>query len=236
MRTALVSDLHGNLVALRGVLADAERRGAERVVCLGDVVDLGPSPAETVALLRERGIPCVQGNHDPLDEDLEVPPLAAVQAWTREVLQDDALAWLADLPQRIELELRGGLRMLAVHGSPRSDDESILATTPDAQLAEMLAGTDQDVVVCGHTHVQLHRRLDERVVVNAGSVGMPFAAPFSGPPPTVLPWCEYAIVEARAGSLAVELHRIPLDLEAHERAVRASGMPFAELWLGQIRS
>ena len=68
MQVALVSDVHSHLVALDAVLAETDRLGVDRVLCLGDIVDLGPQPTETIARLRERNVTCIQGNHDPLDD------------------------------------------------------------------------------------------------------------------------------------------------------------------------
>ena len=64
MRVALISDIHGNDVALRAVLADIRRRGVDQIVCLGDVATLGPSPQRTVDLVVELNCPCIMGNHD----------------------------------------------------------------------------------------------------------------------------------------------------------------------------
>jgi putative phosphoesterase len=172
VRIALISDLHANLVALDAVLADAAAAGADRVICLGDIVSLGPEPRETLARLRDRGIPCLQGNHDPLPPD--PPCLAELEAWCEERLTPEERAWLRALPARIEVPLDGTTTLLCVHGSPRSFDEQVLAETPDADLEAMLADHHAAVTVCGHTHVQLLRRLGDRVVVNVGSVGMPF--------------------------------------------------------------
>ena len=64
MKYAIISDIHANPPALERVLADAERCGAEKVVCAGDVVGYGPDPAGAIRILRERGIECAMGNHD----------------------------------------------------------------------------------------------------------------------------------------------------------------------------
>jgi hypothetical protein len=77
----------------------------------------------------------------------------------------------------VELEVEGVGRVLFCHGSPRSDEEMILKTTPDEWLREMLADVEADLVVCGHTHMQFDRSVDGRRVVNAGSVGLPYGAP-----------------------------------------------------------
>jgi putative phosphoesterase len=232
MRIALISDLHANLVALDAVLADAAAAGAERVICLGDVVSLGPDPRETLARLRDAGIPCVQGNHDPLPPN--PPCLAELEAWCEARLTPEEREWLRALPSRLEVPLDPTTTLLCVHGSPRSYDEQVLAETSDAALDAMLDGHPAAVTVCGHTHVQLLRRVRDRLVVNVGSVGMPFVEAYHGHgEPQVLPWAEYAIVAFEGGRLGVDLRRVPFDFQAFAERVRASGMPAGEAWLGQ---
>lgn len=233
MRIALISDLHANMVALEAVLADAAANGAERVVCLGDIVSLGPEPRETLARLRDLGIPCVQGNHDPLAPD--PPCLAELEAWCEARLTPGELAWLRALPSHIEVPLDATTTLLCVHGSPRSFDDQVLAATSDADLDAMLAAHPAAAVtVCGHTHVQLLRRLRDRLIVNVGSVGMPFEQAYMGVgEPRVLPWAEYAIVALEDGRLGVDLRRVPFDFATFAERVRKSGMPGAEAWLGQ---
>jgi putative phosphoesterase len=231
-QVAFISDLHANLVALDAVLADIDRLGVEEIVCLGDIIDLGPQPVELLARLRERGVRCIQGNHDPLDEHPAHAGLLAIEAWTRAQLDAASLRVLSELPERLSLDF-DGLKVLCVHGSPRSDTDQILASTPRETLEGWVAGHDFDVLVGGHTHVQLLRRLDERVIVNVGSVGMPFARallPGKGEP-RILPRCEYGVVSCVDGVASVELRSVPLDVERYAASVRATSFPDAETWL-----
>jgi predicted phosphodiesterase len=101
----------------------------------------------------------------------------AVTRWARQQLDDDDRAWLGDLPEAQVVVVEGLGRVRFVHGSPRSDDETITAATPSERVAPMLAGVGEDVVVCGHTHAAFDRRVGATRVVNAGSVGLPFGAP-----------------------------------------------------------
>jgi hypothetical protein len=95
-RVAFISDLHANLVALDAVFADIDRLGVDEIVCLGDIVDLGPQPRELLARLDEREVRCIQGNHDPLDEHPSHPALLDIETWTREQLDDASLRRLAE--------------------------------------------------------------------------------------------------------------------------------------------
>jgi putative phosphoesterase len=233
MKLALISDLHANVPALESVLAEASRRRVDRVVCLGDVVDLGPEPVRVVEMLRERNIDTLQGNHDP-PEGVPTEP-RAVWEWTQLQLGDAERAWLSALPSRLDYRFEG-VSLACVHGSPRSFDEQILPLTPDEELREILADETSDVLVCGHTHVQLERRLGERLIVNVGSVGMPFEEPLLEPGvPRIHPWAEFAVLTLESGRASAELLRIDYDVEEYFRRVLASTMPdpanFISAWL-----
>ncbi|MFO7561934.1 MAG: metallophosphoesterase family protein [Enhygromyxa sp.] len=229
-RVAFISDLHANLVALDAAIAEIDALGIDEIVCLGDIVDLGPQPQAVVDRLRERKVRCVRGNHDPLDERPAHPLLAEVETWTRAQLDPATLRELAELPMQLELELEG-TRVLCVHGSPRGFNDQVLATTADDQLLGWTAGSVFDVMVCGHTHVQLLRRIDARVFVNVGSLGMPFARAYCGAgAPQVLPWGEYAIVGVSETGIGVELRRVSYDVERYAKSLREAGFP-SDNWM-----
>ncbi len=233
-RVAFISDLHANLVALDAVLVELDNRAVDEIICLGDIVDLGPQPQAVLDRLRERQVRCVRGNHDPLDEHPKHPVLAEIEAWTRTQLHAQTLARLAALPDRIELEL-GGTRVLCVHGSPQGINDQVLDSTPAEHLLRWTEGCEFDVMVCGHTHVQMLRRIDERVFVNVGSLGMPFARPYSGGTPEVMPWAEYALVSASADGFGVELCRARYDVQQFARTLHDAGFPHANHWLNNWR-
>jgi predicted phosphodiesterase len=235
MRVALVSDIHGNLVSLEAVLADIERQRVDRLVCLGDVVAMGPQPREVMARLRALGCPCIAGNHDldlidlGLVEGLD-PWIAAVTRWCARQLSTRDLDALRAFVPRIEIPLGPGVSLLCYHGSPRSAEERILSTTPVEELDDMLAGYVATVMAGGHNHVQMLRRHRDRYVVDVGSVGAPLAEmPFEGEP-RYMPWAEYALVSYVSGVLDVNLRRVPIDLDAVRRAALYSDMPDAQSW------
>jgi putative phosphoesterase len=229
-RVAFISDLHANLVALDAVLVELDELGVDEIICLGDIIDLGPQPQAVVDRLHERGIRCVRGNHDPLDEHPSHPVLAEVEAWTRDRLAPGTLAQLAALPEQLVLDL-AGTRVLGVHGSPSSVHDQVLADTPVERLLAWTDAHEFDVMVCGHTHVQLLRRVDAKLFVNVGSLGMPFARPFCGATPQVLPWAEYAILGADERGVVVELRRTAFDVREFAATLTNSGFPHADKWL-----
>lgn len=235
MLLAVLSDIHGNLPALEAVLAELERERVDELVCLGDVA-LGPQPAETVARVGSLGCAVVMGNWDAWV--LEGFPTAQGDPWARFVdqgewwarkLSVEDRAFVRTFVPRVELRL-DGVPVLCFHGSPVSHDEMILATTPHDELLRMLAGFDHPLMLAGHTHVQLARVVEGTLVVNPGSVGLPFRGLPAGELQLISPWAEYALVRVEDGRLSVDLRRTSYDVEGMLRRTIDSGVPHAEWW------
>jgi diadenosine tetraphosphatase ApaH/serine/threonine PP2A family protein phosphatase len=121
----------------------------------------------------------------------------------------------------VSVALPGAGALLCFHGSPRSYDDILRATTPADELAPLLAGHEEAVLLAGgHTHERLYRRLGAQTLVNPGSVGLPLDPP----------WAEYAIVSAEDSGVSVDFRRVRFDLDALVDSIVASGMPHAG-WL-----
>ncbi|HXY86531.1 MAG TPA: metallophosphoesterase family protein [Gaiellaceae bacterium] len=173
MRVAALYDIHGNLPALDAVLADLD---TDVIVVGGDAV-VGAWPAETLERLRalDREVRWVRGNTErELTEPQEDEEHADVLDWVRGKLTDEQLSFLNGLPQRATVDVEGVGPVLFSHATPRSDDEVLTRISPDERWAEALAGIDERVFVCGHTHMQFDREVQGVRVVNSGSVGMPY--------------------------------------------------------------
>lgn len=218
MRIALISDLHGNAVSLEAVLADIDRRGVDQVVCLGDTATLGPRPREVLGLLQDRGCRCVMGNHDAflIDEELirtysEVPIVVDSVAWCRDRMTAADLEFVTSFETSFRIDLGRSATAMLFHGSPRSHMEDLLATMDPDELDEALAGQKADVMAGGHTHIQMLRQHRGTLLVNPGSVGMPFYEYANGCAPRVMPYAEYAVIEAAGGDVQVSLKRVDVD-------------------------
>lgn len=243
MHIGLIADIHGNLVALETVLAELEREPVDCLLCLGDVAALGPQPAEVVAQLREVECPSVLGNTDAwlLDE----PPayltgtsgivMSEITRWCADRLSWSDWEYLRSCPPVLEHGLDDECVLLCFHGSPRSFDEVISATTPDDELSGMLSGHRASMFAGGHTHVQLLRRYGDAHLLNPGSVGLPGVGPGTPDLPVNrrVGWAEYAVLKAGGGRFGVDLRRVPVDMERTLEAARISGMPHLGWWISK---
>lgn len=209
-RLALLSDQHGNDVAFRAALADVERLGVGEIVCLGDVVQGGDEPAQTLDRLAALGCETVLGNADAFL--LEVPtdspePITEQQLerreWTLSQLDDSHLAQIRSFVPVVRRTLDNA-QLLFFHGSPRSYDDVLLPELDDA--LEPFLGHDAALLAGGHTHLQWTRRIGDALYVNPGSVGVSYDR-FTDPP-AVRSVAEWALVTAADGTVAVEFRQV----------------------------
>lgn len=178
---AVLSDVHGVLPALDAVLAERDVATADLVVVTGDHA-AGPQPVQVLDRLVGLGerLLLVRGNADRGLVDLarhpELPGVVGVDRWAADQLRPDQVTLLAGLPHPVTVDVDGLGPVLFCHGTPRDDDEVVLVDTRPARWAEAFADVPAQVrtVVCGHTHMPFSRLVDRRVVVNSGSVGMPY--------------------------------------------------------------
>ena len=214
MPLALVSDIHGNDLALAAVVAELERLGVEQVVCLGDVAQGGSQPAEVLDRLARLGWPVILGNADAflLEVDPSSPEPATDEqlerrTWTLGQFSDAQLEQIRAFVPTLDVEV-DGLTLRAFHGSPRSYDDVVLPETPDGVAERLLGGSGVDLLAGGHTHLQWTRYVDGALYVNPGSVGLVYDRFDSEPIPIEV--AEYALVTG--GS--VEFRRVPWQSES----------------------
>ena len=243
MRIALISDLHANEVALRAVLADIDRLGCDEIICLGDVATLGPRPNAVIQLLRERTTRRILGNHDDfmLNPDLihsytEVPVVVDSVEWCRAHLSADEVEFLRTFSPNLEIPLGGDATLVLFHGTLRSHMEDLLATTPPEEVDEMLMHRRGTIMAGGHTHLQMARQHNGILIVNPGSVGLPFQEHPVGGPPRLLHQAEYAMIEASNGTVGVQLRRVTLDRAAMAAEVASTDNPINHYLLEQYKN
>ena len=232
---AVFGDVHGNLEALEAVLTDLEKTGVGELVCLGDVASFGPQPRETLRRVQELGCPVVMGNADweLLDastrEVLKTSDTTFfdIASWCAERLTDADRDFIRTFQPTVQLTLKN-LPVLCFHGSPKSYNDVIRATTPDETLSELFQER-APLMFGGHTHTQLLRRFENVIFVNPGSVGLPFEL-FPDGRARNPAWAEYALVDVVRGQPSVTFRRVPYDVTPVLEAAKTSGMPHAEAW------
>jgi putative phosphoesterase len=187
MKVAALYDIHGNLPALDAVLREAREEGVDQIVVGGDVV-LGPMPKECLDRVLALDIPTVfvKGNCDR-EVIARMSGLSAASALPQQV--QESLTWVASQlspkhrsamdqwPSSVTLNVGALGKVLFCHATPQNDMDMFTKLTPEAKVLTLLGNTDATVIVCGHTHMQFDRKVGRYRVVNAGSVGMPFAEP-----------------------------------------------------------
>ena len=221
---AAIYDIHGNLPALEAVLRDLDGNGVDRILVGGDVAS-GPMPRQTIERLMELGklATFVRGNADRelvdhFDRSISRPAddediWFMRDRWAAGRITAQHRDFLAGFQETAVLEIGKLGSVLFCHGSPRSDEEIITAQTPEQRLLVALAGADQRLTVCGHTHVQFDRSVGDLRVVNPGSVGMPYEG---------RPGAYWALLGP-----GVTWHRTDYDFQDAAEQISASGFPGA---------
>ncbi len=207
---AVLADVHGNLEALDVVLADARAHGAASFVVAGDLSGFGGDPDGCLDRLIATNARMVRGNHEAdyvarfgpgMPAEWRTGPRWAGLRWNMERLGTTRRRYLADLPDRLELEGRAAV----MHASPRGIRAGALPAMSDDLLEEMFSTEPLRIAFVGHTHRAFDRRLPSgRRIVNAGSVGLPLDGD---------PRAAYAIVVPRDDDWQIDLRRVEYPIE-----------------------
>jgi putative phosphoesterase len=217
MKLAVLADVHANWPALQAVAADIERWQADRVVVAGDLINRGPRPVECEDFVLSKNWPWVRGNHEEY-------VLGHVNGRTPRSLQEDPSFWtyrrlngqvaaVASLPMQVSWRMPDGTEARVVHASMRSTRDCIFAETPDNVLREQIAPAPKLLVV-GHTHIPVVRAIDQTLVVNVGSAGLPFDGDHR---------VSYARLTWQHGAWTAEIVRLDYDRAQAERDFEDSG-------------
>jgi len=230
MRTAIVSDIHGNLTALEAVLADLRLSSPDVVLHGGDLAANGPHPADVVDRIRDLGWLGVRGNTDEMlwsPEDLtklaiKYPKLQSILAtfeemipWTCALLGEDRIRWLQTLPY---LQRQGAVAIL--HASPNDLWQAPLPGANDLELQSVYRGLEVPIAVYGHIHRPYVRHIEGMTIANTGSVSLSYDGD---------PRASYLLLDGPN----VTIRRVEYDLEREADALLHSGLPHAG-WLCQI--
>ena len=211
MRVAVLSDVHGNAVALAAVLAELEREQPDLIVSGGDLT-WGPLPEETFALASRLNARYVRGNADRAV--LENQSSTEREQWMQAHHTPELREFLAGFEESVVVEVDGLGAVRICHGSPRSDEECVTPATPEARAREFAKGVDERVIVTAHVHIQFDREVAGIRSINAGSVGLPYEGK---------PGAYWALLGPE-----VEMRRTEYDVEKAVERYRATDFPGVE--------
>jgi putative phosphoesterase len=229
MKIAALYDIHGNLPALNAVLEELKEIQPDIIVVGGDILS-GPMPAQTLERLFQLGgqVRFIRGNadrevvlaFDGLPFHRRYMPTITEKGqeenhWIATQITRSQRDFLAEMPEHLVLHVEDLGTLLFCHATPRNDEDIFTPMTSEARLRSLFAGVKQNFVVCGHTHIQFERSLDIMHIVNAGSVGMPYAEK------TGAYWLLF-------GPQGYEWRRTEYNLEAAHQEILATTYPSAE--------
>jgi putative phosphoesterase len=230
-RIAVLSDVHGNLVALESVLTEIRRERPDAVLVAGDLVLNGPDPGGCIDALRvlegEGGL-IVSGNTDIAVGDFDygaawpqyvdgVPDtIEAATEWAHDQLGDEQLDWLRRLPAERRIRAADETLVLVVHASPGSQTRGFDQALDPTVILERASGTDARVICVGHTHYPEVRDLGFKVIVNDGSAGYVFDGD---------PTATWALVDVADGNVTADIRRTAYDVLSVANDITARGLP-----------
>ena len=232
-RLAVCGGVYANPWALEAFAADARERGAERLLCLGDLGGFGAACDAVWPLLLEHGVECIAGNYDiaigrgdpdcgcGYTDERDNHFAQLMYDYTRAHTGAAFAAWMHALPGELR-ETIGGVDVHAVHGSPLAVNDFVWESLEDEELALRVRASGASVLLCTHTGIPWQRECEGTLVVNVGTIGRPANdGRREG-------W--YALVDLEDGRASAELVPLAYDWRAHAAALRAAGLPepFAE--------
>lgn len=220
-KIAIIADVHANLFALDAVIEDIEGLGVDEVLVAGDLVGRGPQGSAVVHRIAEKNWRCARGNHEDLllsfcRKDIPDRWKTATEwvasHWMADELDEDAEAFISELPFSIRSSIDPGIEVY--HGSPNSDREGIGAWTPEDRLQAFLDAIDGQILVCAHTHRPLLYRGQEGMILNVGSVGLPFNGDWRA---------QYALLTGNPGDWEITFRQVEYPRQSFLHYYETSG-------------
>jgi putative phosphoesterase len=241
MHIAVISDMHGNDIALNAVVNDLP--SVDQIVCLGDAIQGGPQPHETTRRLQSLNCPVVMGNADAWlltgddtgSTEATTQKMLTVREWSLSQLSQEDVEFIKSFQPTVTVSLGDGKQLLCFHGSPRSYHDIILPETPEEAFCQFLGDYQTSILTGGHTHLQQIRRIGNSFFFNPGSVGLAYNRHLPEENFRIDPCAEYALLTYENGRPALEFRRVPFDVEHLIDVYLASGRPYADESVAQYR-
>jgi putative phosphoesterase len=236
MKIAFISDIHGNAIALEAVLEDIEKQEIDKIYVLGDICYRGPEPKRSLDLVRSLHTEVIKGNADEWVvrgvREGEVPEKAlelmnTERQWIVEQLEPSDIDYLNSLPTQLNLRFED-VGISAFHATPASLFDVVLPNSDDNQIqSSLMHSPEAQVYVYAHIHKPYIRYLNGKVIMNIGSVGLPFDG---------LAKASYGLVEIEDGHLKTSIRRVSYELERVVALYHEVNYPNAEMMSKVIRT
>jgi len=236
MRIAFISDIHGNAIALEAVLHDMKHKGIDKIYVLGDLCYRGPEPKRSLALIRSLNTEVIKGNADEWVvrgvREGEVPEKAIAmmnneREWTVSKLDQTDMEYLKTLPTHVSCTI-DGIKISGFHATPVSLFDVILPHADDVELTSRLMGsTDAHIYIYAHIHKPYIRYVNGKVIMNIGSVGLPFDG---------IAKASYGIVEVDNNNFRTSIERVIFDIEKVVQLYKEASYPNAEMMINIVRN
>lgn len=235
MKIAFIADIHGNSVALERVLEDIKKRRADKIVVLGDICFRGPDPKGSLEKIRELETDVIKGNADEWIvrgiKKGEVPD-QAYEMMTRErefgvaKLSEEDIQYLKNLPEEVKIAV-GPYTIHGFHATPNSLFKNVMPDIADETIEKVLmVDKTADIYVYAHIHKPFVRFLNGKIIMNTGSVGLPFDG---------VPLASYGIIEVAGKHVKAEILRVEYDVEAVVKLYETLNYPNSKQMTATVR-
>jgi putative phosphoesterase len=236
MKAAFISDIHGNAWALETVLADIHNKRVDQIYVLGDICYRGPEPKRSLELIRSLETEVIKGNADEWvvrgvhkgevpDQALEM--MNRERDWTVSRLDRADLDYLDKLPLEMNL-IMDGISIHVFHATPESLFENVFPGVDDDLLkSKLMSSKDAQIYMYGHIHKPYVKYINGKIIMNTGSVGLPFDG---------LAMASYAVVEIVDGNITTSIERVSYNIEMVAEQYRKANYPNADTMIKIIRN
>ncbi len=237
MKIAFISDIHGNAIALDSVLVDIKKKSVDKIVVLGDLCYRGPEPKRSIELIRSLDTDVIKGNADEWVvrgvQQGEVPDKAIdmmnrERDWTLSRLEQSDVDYLSNLPTKLDFVFMD-IAINVFHATPDSLFEVVPPHAEEDMIQAKLmssAESESQIYIYGHIHRSYIRYINGKIVMNTGSVGLPFDG---------LAMASYATVEIQEGMIRTSIERVAYDVEQVAEQYKMMNYPNSEMMMKVLR-
>jgi putative phosphoesterase len=236
MKIAFISDIHGNAIALEQVLEDINKKSVDKIIVMGDICYRGPDPKKSIDLIRSLNTEVIKGNADEWVvrgvREGEVPDkvidmMNREREWTVSRLTPSDIDYLNNLPSEINFKAND-ISFNLFHATPTSLFDIVPPNADDETIkTKLMSSSESQIYIYAHIHKPYIRYVNGKVIMNTGSVGLPFDG---------LAMSSYVTVELEEGNIKTSIERVKYDIEKVTEQYIHSEYPNSEMMLKVLRN